>query len=595
MSESNNVPSQESGEASSSENAMLDIIRSMDAISEERTDGTNTLSQSETKVPGQEDPSMEDLGDSSDCSEEEQVSLPRDLVRRASSSLLAMEPQTPKTPAGWVALLSVLGSALTLKEIRLQKSLTGPPLVYAQSSPKMDQLQEILSKNTSQTCGRGMLTRDVKPSLFVGTRSHLASAAAYALHGPKERHLRFEEKMHMTSDGAEISVVWEVPRQTYKSSLQSRLTNDELKEQILNGPIDRPVVIILHGINNSAHFGYMKDLMRSCSDKGWIACGVNFRGCGGVKMTTPRGYNAAYTGDLRTIIQKVEARLEEDTPIFLMGNSLGANIMTKYLGEEGYCKTLPKCIAGAVSLGNPLHIKSSNLKSPWAELLGLGIKKTVVENWRAIGQMSCFHFQSAVRKALLSRTLGQLDDSMAPFLVRNEPYSPFQQKIGYENGDAYWKDASSNRYVQHISGMLEIWCYEVHLFPILDLTIVDLICFIVPLLNLTSKDDFLVNKHAMNSLEKCTVNPNVIVVKTKCGGHLGWQESPPDGKFGLGKSWATTAAAEFISAVLEMRSFEAPKNTSPGSEAVIDERKLMLNAQSLVEDMYSLKKLTSKL
>jgi hypothetical protein len=136
---------------------------------------------------------------------------------------------------------------------------------------------------------------------------------------------------------------------------------------------------------------------------------------------------------------------------------------------------------------------------------------------------------------------------------------------------------------------------EVHLFPILDLTIGDLTCFTVPLLKISSQDDFLVKKHVMNALEKCTVNPNVIVVKTKCGGHLGWQESPPDGKFGLGKSWATTAAAEFISAVLEMRSFEAPKNTSPGSEAVIDERKLMLNAQSLVEDMYSLKKLTSKL
>ena len=88
-------------------------------------------------------------------------------------------------------------------------------------------------------------------------------------------------------------------------------------------------------------------------------------------MVTPRGYNAGYTGDLRSVIQKVEARLQEDVPIFLMGNSLGANIMTKYLGEEGYSKTLPKCIAGAVSLGNPLYIRSDTAASPWAEILGL--------------------------------------------------------------------------------------------------------------------------------------------------------------------------------------------------------------------------------
>ena len=448
MSASEDYPSQESGENVTSESALQDIIRTMDAISEERRNSGTYVSS------GKEELSIDKKEVS--CTEEKTSIPSRELFVRRTSSLLSIEPTNPETPAGWATLLGVLGSALTLHEIRLQKSLTCPPLVFAQSSPKMERLQEILSKNTSQKCGKGMLTRNVKPSLFVGTRSYLGSAAAYLLHGPEEKYLCFEEEMRMESDGAVTSVVWEVPLQIYSSSLHFHLTDEEQKEKILRGPIDRPVVMICHGINNNANFGYMKGLMRSCTDKGWIACAVNFRGCGSVKMTTPRGYNAAYTGDLRTIIQKVEARLAGGTPVFLMGNSLGANLITKYLGEEGYCGTLPKCIAGAVSLGNPLHIKSSSLTSPWGELLGMGIKKSVFTNWRAVSHMSCFHYQSAVRKALLSRTIGQLDEHMAPFLVRNEPHYPFEQKIGYENGDAYWHDASSNRYVQHISGTLKI-------------------------------------------------------------------------------------------------------------------------------------------
>ena len=117
----------------------------------------------------------------------------------------------------------------------------------------------------------------------------------------------------------------------------------------------------------------------------------------------------------------------------------------------------------------------------------------------------------------------------------------------------------------------------------------------MPILNLSSLDDFLVRKHAMNSLVKCIINPNVIVVKTKCGGHLGWQESPPEGEFGLGKSWAATAAAEFISAILEVRSYKEQKNIKTSPEPAINERKLLMNAQCLVEDMYSSKRLTSKL
>eukprot|EP00554_Chaetoceros_debilis_P012200 CAMPEP_0194122128 /NCGR_PEP_ID=MMETSP0150-20130528/49343_1 /TAXON_ID=122233 /ORGANISM="Chaetoceros debilis, Strain MM31A-1" /LENGTH=535 /DNA_ID=CAMNT_0038814841 /DNA_START=336 /DNA_END=1943 /DNA_ORIENTATION=+ len=509
---------------------------------------------------------------------------PRRLQRSKSSmSVITENIKKPETPLGWIAFLSSISSALILHEIRLQKKLTCPPLVYAQKSPMMDNLLHKLShvrdsnrnSNSNSNCdakssdGKGILTRDIKPCLFVGTRSSIASSAAYALHGPLDRHVKFRELMTMM-DGATIALDWEFPHPKYNSSLDVRLSEHQLKANVKYGPIDQPVVIILHGINNDTSFGYMKSLMRSCSDKGWIACGMNFRGCGGVKLTTPRGYNAGFTGDLRTLIRSVSARLKHgtDTPVFVVGNSLGANVALKYLGEEGFSGTLPKCVKGGITLGNPLHIHSGNVPWPFGHLLGAGVKKTFIQNWSALHDMSsCFHFGSALRKVFMTGTVGQLDNAMSPFLVRNDSHYPFQQSIGFKDGEDYWHDSSSNRYVQHVS---------------------------VPLLQLESQDDFLVTKNALQSIGKCLENPNVLICKTKCGGHLGWQEAPPDG-FGVGKSWADLALTDFIDAVLDTEETKTKMNifnkNQGGNKGVKD-----MSSMNMVEDMYASRyRLQSKL
>ena len=424
----------------------------------------------------------------------------------------------------------------------------------------MNTLRTHLSHDPKAQDGKGILTRDIKPCLLVGTRGAMASTAAYLLHGPREEHcLHFREVMTMT-DGATIALDWEVPYPKYKSSLHVRLSDKQLKANVLYGPIDLPVVIILHGINNDTGFGYMKSLMRSCSDRGWIAVGMNFRGCGGQELTTPRGYTAAYTGDLRSVVQKIAVRLKGDTPVFLVGNSLGANLITKYLGEEGFSGSLPSCIQGGVSLGNPLHIHGGNVPFPFNIMLGAGLKKYVLASRKAYHAMSNdFHFGSAVRQALLSRTIGQLDHIMSPFIIRNDAMHPFASSVGYKDGEDYWHDASSNRYIQHVT---------------------------VPLLKLSAQDDFLVVNPALQSLARCLVNPNVLVVKTKCGGHLGWQEAPLEG-FGVGKSWADAAMSDFIAAVLDMRKLKPVENAADAP--------MKPGAVDVVESLYASRNLQSKL
>jgi predicted alpha/beta-fold hydrolase len=367
--------------------------------------------------------------------------------------------------------------------------------------------------------------------------------AAYFKLSPRDNDegatTRCREIMTMTGDGATVAVDWEIPPGVNPNDV---LQGDGAPPRPV---VARPVVVIVHGINNDAEFGYIRSQMRACTDRGWIAAGFNMRACGkGVPVTTPRGYNGAFTGDIRCVVQHIAARLSTDgiggdnnasnnrmsSCIFLVGHSLGANLVTKYLGEEGFSGTLPPCVAGGVGLGNPLLMngvkKIDRLFSP---IMALGAKKTILEHWFSIQPMTRSpSFRSAIHRALLAPTLAAFDNAMAPIFVRNEPTYPFSTRIGYESAEDYYNDASSFRHVPHIP---------------------------IPTLQVVAADDFLVFVPFRGRLRYCLQNPNVMVVETKCGGHLGWQESPPDrSRLGLlGSSWADVVTCDFIEAVLDQR------------------------------------------
>lgn len=283
--------------------------------------------------------------------------LSRQLSRQLSRSGSLVSEQLPDTTRGWMILTSAVVGTMLAYELQLQRKLTCPPLVYAHHR---EGVMKSIYERMTQT-PHSILRRNIRPSLFVGTRAQLSSAAGYLFGGPaaNRRYLRFREIMKMTVDGATIAVEWELP--TNKENAQSR---EELVNHILQGPIRTPVVVILHGLNNHANFGYILSMMRACCDRGWIAAGFNMRGCGGVPLSTPRGYNAAYTGDIRCFVQKLSARLAPGIPIFLVGHSLSASLVTKYLGEEGRSGTLPLCVAGGAALGIPSHMNATTIR-PW--------------------------------------------------------------------------------------------------------------------------------------------------------------------------------------------------------------------------------------
>jgi predicted alpha/beta-fold hydrolase len=158
--------------------------------------------------------------------------------------------------------------------------------------------------------------------------------------------------------------------------------------------------------------------------------------------------------------------------------------------------------------------------------MALGIKKYFRDNWASFNKMKDPTFNTALQNGLLSTTIAKLDRAVANTMVRNDAFYPFASRIGYKDAEAYWLDASSFRLVRFIS---------------------------VPFLNLTAKDDFLTSTPSRNKLGFCLQNPNVMVVETRCGGHLGWQESPPDTASAFGAtSWSDAASADFFDSIIQV-------------------------------------------
>ncbi|CAB9502392.1 Medium-chain fatty acid ethyl ester synthase/esterase [Seminavis robusta] len=476
--------------------------------------------------------------------------LSRELVRQQSSIVEAL----PETPAGWTVLVSALASAVLGYELHLQQSLSCPPWVFGQctatdktntdhNSNQQTPLQPIFDRLTATP--NAILSRPIKPSLFVGTRGTMASAAGYALWGPPstDRHLAFKQVLTMSADGANILLDWELPPLIPTDKQNNHITDQERIEHVkTKGAIQQPVILILTGMNNDTSFGYVKSLQRTFTDRGWIAVAMNFRGVGGIKLATPRCYNGGYTGDLRGVVQYLASRLAPSVPLFLVGNSLSANIVTKYLGEEGQSGTLPACVAGGAALGNPLLMHVNNLHTPWKEVLALGVKKDLILNWPVLRHMTVPSFREAIYNTLKARTIGDVDEALAPIFIRNEAYYPFAVRIGFRDAEHYWADSSSFKYIKHIS---------------------------VPCLQLVAGDDMIVYKSFQKTMTHCIQNPYVMCVETKCGGHLGWQESPPDSNaFGVGTSWADRATADFFEAILKTGTFDYRiASETPRSEA----------------------------
>ena len=119
---------------------------------------------------------------------------------------------------------------------------------------------------------------------------------------------------------------------------------------------NRPILLILHGLEGSSEARSVRGFLHVAHDMAWRGVGINFRSCSGEPNRLRRSYHGGDTSDLRWMIQRLAIQ-HPQAPLCCVGISLGANILLKYLGEEG--TEVPATLKAAAAISTPFDLAIS--------------------------------------------------------------------------------------------------------------------------------------------------------------------------------------------------------------------------------------------
>jgi predicted alpha/beta-fold hydrolase len=279
---------------------------------------------------------------------------------------------------------------------------------------------------------------------------------------------------------------------------------------------NRPMVIALHGLSGGSHEVYLRETLAPLCASGWAACVVNGRGCALSRITTPQLFNSRATWDVRQLILFLSHTFP-NRPLYAVGFSLGANILTNYCGEEG-----SKCVLNAaVACSNPwnLEVCNTELQRSW---LGLHVYS------RTMGSNLMKLFEQH-REQVLQNPGIDLDALLASKYLHEFDRYVQCPTWGYPTEGAYYRDSQS------VDALLAVR---------------------IPFLGINAEDDPISSKAGLPYGE-VRQNPHALLCTTSWGGHLG--------SFQLGGGrWFAVAATAFLEKMEESVDHEASRKERQG-------------------------------
>lgn len=132
--------------------------------------------------------------------------------------------------------------------------------------------------------------------------------------------------------------------------------NDFLDIDFLEQKNKNKLVILLHGLESDTEQGYIKGTAKILFDNEFSVAAINQRGCSGEPNNHYYAYHSGFTQDVDFVIQSLEKEYEE---IYLVGYSLGGNLILKYLGEQKY--RISSKIKKAIAISVPCHFHDTAL------------------------------------------------------------------------------------------------------------------------------------------------------------------------------------------------------------------------------------------
>jgi hypothetical protein len=109
-------------------------------------------------------------------------------------------------------------------------------------------------------------------------------------------------------------------------------------------------IIFLHGLEGSADAGYVRSFAQAALERGFAVHRKNLRTCGGTEQLCRTMYHSGLTADTGEIAARIKAQTKK--PVFLVGFSLGGNVVLKLAGELGANPLL----SGVCAVSSPIDL-----------------------------------------------------------------------------------------------------------------------------------------------------------------------------------------------------------------------------------------------
>ncbi|KAK3373753.1 Alpha/Beta hydrolase protein [Lasiosphaeria ovina] len=389
-------------------------------------------------------------------------------------------------------------------------------------SPLTLQNKDGTTTDLLKLCERAVPPCQLNPFLFNGHAQTMYTAVNE--HGP---HIYYRRRIfdadHKTYTGS-FAVDFAVsPHQDVDETLPPR-TAYFAEEDFAKISSDdtKPMLFILHGLSGGSHEVYLRYAIEPLvtNGGGWEACVVNARGCANSPVTSGVLFNARATWDLRQVVNWARKTFP-NRPLFGLGFSLGANILTNYVAEEGASCQLK----AAISVGNPFDLEVCN-KALQMTLMGKVYHRVMGTNMKRL--------INSHKESVLKYTNLDLDR-----IQRVTYLYEFDREVqtvtwGYPTENAYYRDASS------ADALLAIR---------------------IPFMAIAALDDPVAVQEGI-PFGEFKLNPYTVLCTTSLGGHLSWFE------FGGGR-WHAKPICNFLNLMvseIDLDAAAAVNDSSDGKE-----------------------------
>jgi len=262
-----------------------------------------------------------------------------------------------------------------------------------------------------------------------------------------------------------------------------------------DNPIDSPLVILIHGMGGSEDSDYIRCSAAYYLKRGHHVIRLNLRGAGPSRLCSGGHYHSGCAADIRDALNGLDCGLVSHG-LFLVGFSLGGNILINFLSR--FADDLP--IRGAVTVSAAIDPAqaSKRIMAPRNLLYHSWLLKQMKEECLAPGARLTDRERAALTTA---RTIYEFDNSFtAP-------------RAGYSDANAYYVGTAGWRVVSKIR---------------------------IPTLLIHARNDPWIPSEPYDRLKR-TAAPNIHIVQTDDGGHVGFHAKEHD------ETWHDKRAGLFFS------------------------------------------------